>query len=72
VNVQCHRVLNWMREQGEIDQMTALNELGIFRLASRINELRNEGHSIAKRMKPVFNRWGEECRVAVYKLGDGQ
>lgn len=67
---QAERVLNWLQERGEIDQMTALSELGIFRLASRICELRKEGYPIERRLKDVSNRFGETCRVACYKLGE--
>lgn len=68
---QCERVLTRLRHGGEIDAMTALNALGIFRLASRINELRKDGYPIQRRMKEVSNRWGETCHVAVYSLESG-
>ena len=65
---QCERVLTHLQQRGEIDAMTALNALGIFRLASRINELRKDGYPIQRRMKEVGNRWGETCHVAAYSL----
>lgn len=48
--------------------MQALVELGIFRLAARINDLRKMGYRIAREMVTVLNRYGESCRVAQYRL----
>jgi hypothetical protein len=50
--------------------MLAWSQLGIYRLASRICDLRNSGHNIGKRMITITNRWGEEVRVAEYRLED--
>lgn len=43
-------ILRWISENGEIDALTALRELGIMRLASRIAELKKDGF-------PVVDRW---------------
>lgn len=40
-------VLNYMETHGNIDQLTALSELGVMRLTSRIGELRKMGFEIA-------------------------
>jgi hypothetical protein len=48
--------------------MTALNDLGIYRLASRINDLRNDGHKIKTKKVEVVNRWGESTYIAEYSL----
>lgn len=42
------------------------------RLASRINDLRQQGHIITTAMIDVPNRWGETCKVASYTLHDRQ
>lgn len=39
-------ILNYMREEGSIDPFSALMQLGCFRLAARIHELREDGHAI--------------------------
>lgn len=43
-------------------------ELGVYRLAARINELREKGYKIGSRSKQVLNRFGEKCRVSEYYL----
>lgn len=65
---QRERLLDYMKEHGSIDPMQALNELGIYRLSARINELRSDGISISSTPKKVTNRYGEDCRVAEYQL----
>lgn len=64
---QCARLLARL-ERGPINPMQALVELGIFRLAARINDLRKMGYRIAREMVTVLNRYGESCRVAQYRL----
>jgi hypothetical protein len=48
--------------------MTAWSELGIYRLASRINDLRKAGHKIKTKKVEVVNRWGESAYIAEYSL----
>ena len=42
--------LSYLRRHPSIDPMTALNELGIYRLAARIEDLRARGHWITTSM----------------------
>lgn len=65
---QCVRVLNYMRDFGEIDTMTAIRELGCMRLASRISELKRQGYKITRRMESGKNRYGEKVSWAVYSM----
>lgn len=64
---QCERVLNRL-EQGPITPMEAWNELGVYRLAARVCDLKEAGHNISKETVSVANRFGEECHVARYRL----
>ena len=43
---QCDDILNHMETKGGITALDALSLYGCFRLASRINDLRNRGHEI--------------------------
>lgn len=43
---QCRRIAAWLNEGKSITQMEALKYFGCFRLASRINDLRNRGMNI--------------------------
>ncbi len=68
---QAERILDYMHEHGGITQFDALKELGVMRLASRISELRRNGHEISSKMVKVKNRYGETCRVKRYSLRNG-
>ena len=46
----------------------ARREFGCDRLAARIKDLRNDGHTIHTKTIKVFNRDGQPCRVAEYWL----
>ena len=51
-----------------ITPMEAWQELGVYRPAARVSDLKEAGHDIAKETVSVANRFGEECRVARYRL----
>lgn len=68
---QCERLIDYMTiHQDGITQLEALSTLGIFRLASRISELKDDGYIFEKKMIKVTNRFGEKCHVAKYRLVD--
>ena len=46
MSAQCEQILWHLEHRGSITPIEALNELGCFRLAARIEELRRSGHSI--------------------------
>jgi hypothetical protein len=62
------RLLGYLKKYGNITQIEALTELGIFRLASRINDLKNKGHNIIGQMVDVENRFGEKVKIKRYFL----
>lgn len=65
---QNKRLLNYL-EQGEtINPLKAWNELGIYRLASRVCDLRKQGIKVKDRWLDVSNRYGESIRVKQYYL----
>lgn len=63
---QTDRVLAYIREFGSITQLEALRDLGVFRLASRISDLKREGYDINSWMEQVTNRYGEKCYIKRY------
>ena len=65
---QAQRVLDYMREFGGITQLQALGDLGCMRLASRISELRKQGHNIISETVSVTNRYNEKCYIKRYML----
>ena len=68
MNTQNTRLLGYLKKYGNITQLEALSELGIFRLASRINDLKNKGHNIIGQMVDVENRFGEKVKIKRYFL----
>ena len=65
---QNDRLLNHLQTKGSINPMEAWGEIGLYRLAARINDLRNSGHTITRQLVTVSNRFGEKCKVAEYRL----
>ncbi len=65
---QKERLFNWLIQYGEIDPLTAWQELGIYRLGARIHDLKRDGIRIETDKLKVKNRWNESCTVANYKL----
>lgn len=43
---QCKQILAWLEKGYSLTQMQALNLFGCGRLASRVNDLRNQGYPI--------------------------
>ena len=66
---QCERVLRHMRDYGSITSAEAITEYGIYRLASRISDLKKQGVPIEKEMVSGKNRYGEPTCFARYSLG---
>lgn len=68
---QAQRVLDYMARFGTITQLEALRDLGVMRLASRVSELRKNGHDITGEMITVENRFGEKCQIKQYSIKQG-
>lgn len=67
---QIEKIEKFMEEHGEITQRDAI-WLGVYRLASRIHEMRKAGANIKVESRKVNNADGSESWVAVYSLGEG-
>lgn len=65
---QNERLLNHLQNNGSINPMQAWQELGIYRLAARVKNLRDDGYHVVGSKVEVPNRFGEVCRVAEYKI----
>jgi len=64
---QCERLKEYLLKNGSINPLEAWNEIGVYRLSARINELRKE-MQIDTCTVEVKNRFGEPCRVAEYRV----
>jgi hypothetical protein len=65
---QCSRILRHLKDHGSITSFEAFNEYGILRLASRINDLRAQGHKIVSETVSGKNRYNETTHYSLYRL----
>lgn len=68
LSVQCQRVLQWLGIYERIDPIHAMTELGIMRLAARINDLEKAGYLFEHEPVESENRFGEKVRFMSYKF----
>ena len=61
---QCEKILDYMQKHGGITQLDAFLDIGCWRLASRISDLKKRGYAINREMIKVKNRYGESVPVA--------
>lgn len=62
------RLLAYLRRGHTVCPVTAWTVLGIYRLGSRIHDLRKMGHPVIGERKDVTNRFGEKVNVCHYHL----
>lgn len=65
---QCERIIRHLNDYGEITSRTAMLEYGIYRLASRIADLKKLGYQFDITFDTRKNRYGETTHFAVYRL----
>ena len=65
---QCQKILRHLEDYGSISSLTAMQEYGIMRLASRISDLKGQGYAISSEIKKGKNRYGEPTHYSVYRL----
>ena len=68
---QCQRILDYIDKFGYITASNAMDELGCFRLASRIHDLKRKGYEIESWWMTGTNRYGKEVRFKAYRLEEG-
>ncbi|MFD3300271.1 helix-turn-helix domain-containing protein [Aquipseudomonas alcaligenes] len=70
-NSQRAEIRRYLEDGNSLTALQALNHFGCARLASRIDELRQDGMSIETHWLWVENRNGKRVRVAEYRLAQG-
>ena len=65
---QRDRILEFMHDYGWITPMDAIHEFGCTKLATRISELIDLGHSIEKQTVTSKNRYGQKVHYMRYRL----
>lgn len=61
-------ILKHLKDYGSIEPLEALGDYGIYRLASRISELRDAGYKITTEKVQKLNRFGKKIQFAKYVL----
>ena len=67
-STQCDKVLWYMIRFGSINPLQALHDLGCFRLASRISDLKKKGYPIISERVNYKTRLGESKHFNEYRL----
>jgi hypothetical protein len=70
MNNQTKRLYDYLNQGNKIDPLTSWTELGIYRLASRITDLKDAEIKIGKGWKTVINRFGDKIKVREYWIED--
>lgn len=65
---QCDLILDYMDEFGSITPLEAIRDLGVYRLASRISDLKKKGYPIQSDWETVPNRRGKTTNIKRYSL----
>lgn len=68
---QKDKIIHFLNRYGYITQRQA-NDIGIYRLASRVNEMRADGIPIKTELKEVTNADGTKSRIGVYSYDSGK
>lgn len=68
---QNQRILEYLNKYGSITQLEAMRDISVFRLASRVSDLKKRGYLIDSEWMIVENKYGEKCRVKKYFLVEG-
>ena len=66
---QNERIMRHLSDYGGLTSFEAMTEYGIFRLASRVHELRHRGYDIRSETVAAKNRYDEPIHYSRYKLG---
>ena len=67
---QCEMIEEYLDTYGEITPLEAMRDLGIYRLASRISDMKKRGHKIKSEMVSVATRNGGRTHIARYSWAD--
>ena len=67
---QREKIMRHLEQYGSITSAEAISEYGIYRLASRISDLKKSGVRISREMITAKNRFDETVCFAEYRLGE--
>ena len=67
---QCKQIIEYITQHGIITSAAAMTDLGIYRLASRIHDLKRLGYPIESKWEQTINRYGRAVKYKSYRLGE--
>lgn len=65
---QKEMILDYMKQTGGITAAEAMQEIGCYRLAARIADLKADGIGVKSEPVKSRNRWGKAIRFVRYSL----
>ena len=63
---QTQKILDYIDRFGSITPLDAMRDLGVMRLAARIQDLERQGIAITSKLESGVNRLGEKTHYARY------
>ena len=63
-------IVEYINEFGSITPLEAIRDLGVYRLASRISDMKKMDFPVISEWEEVPNRRGGKSRIKRYRLGD--
>lgn len=63
---QCELIIRHINDYGSITSLEAMQEYGIMRLASRINDLKKAGYKVKSQIVHSVNRYGDKIHFSKY------
>ena len=67
---QCKRIIEYIKKFRSITSSQAMDDLGCFRLASRVYDLKQMGYATKSIWVHGTNRYGEKTKYKMYVLGE--
>lgn len=68
---QCRQILDYIDQFGSITPLDAMRDLGVYRLAARISDLKKRGYPIVDQWETVPTRLGKSTEIKRYSLQGG-
>lgn len=65
-------ILDYIKEFGSITPLEAIRDLGIYRLASRISDLKKLGYPVRSEWESVPNRYRGKSNIKRYYIQEGE
>ena len=68
---QCEQIIDYLECHVGITTKESMEDLGVYRLASRIHDLKEEGYEFEKITREERNRYGKKSTFTEYRLKKG-